>query len=381
MKRYLLYNWCRLVFLAGLLVACTEDVLQISVDDEKTGHVVLSYSVGGSYLPTRTQTVESEAGQDSRNENWVAELDLFVFRNDGSFYKHIPFPKVNYSVPQNDNYYELDTGLKAEEIHTGDQMYLVANASEVVGDITSLEDLKAAKLAGLQCHSKQEVFVMDGAVVVTADMWSDNNLHVQMDLARASAKVRLSFKSTVDWNQVSYRFCHYAATSSVIDLGDEEDAFLATVPLSNYPDGSAEYPSSYEGLESASPIEEQGKKCLVLYSYANNWYAGDGEDDHLNTGAPIDEKKETFILLKAPYEGKQYYYEIPVNYRLPEDNDAINPDESYKELYRLRRNYIYDITVNIDIPGGSETEPVVLPTLYYSVVKWNEEEIVVPPFM
>lgn len=381
MEQHTKYGWFCLIFLFGWLVACTEDASRPFMNDEEAGHVIICYTVSGNSVDTRAQTVTSEPGIGSRNENWVNELDLFIFRSDGTFYKHVPLPDLLYDDQQNNNYHEWATGLSAEEIHNGDRIYLIANASTTVSAIQTLDGLKAATLTGLECQEKQDYFVMDGNATVAAAMWSDNNLVVPIDLARAAAKVRLSFAGSVDWSQVSYRFCHYASTSSLIDLGDDEDDYLVTLSLENYPAGSAEYPSSYDGLEPASPITEQDKECLVLYSYANSWYAGDGEDDHLNTGAPIDEKRETFILLKAPYDNVLYYYEVPVNYRLPEDNDSIVPDESYKELYRLRRNYIYDITVRIDRPGGTETEPVKLPTLYYSVVKWNEKEIVVPPFM
>ena len=381
MEQHTKYGWFCLIFLFGWLVACTEDASRPFMNDEEAGHVIICYTVSGNSVDTRAQTMTSEPGIGSRNENLVKELDLFIFRRDGTFYKHVPLPDLPYDDQQNNNYHEWATGLSAEEIHNGDRIYLIANASTTVSAIQTLDGLKAATLTGLECQEKQDYFVMDGNATVAAAMWSDNNLVVPIDLARAAAKVRLSFAGSVDWSQVSYRFCHYASTSSLIDLGDDEDDYLATLSLENYPAGSAEYPSSYDGLELASPITEQDKECLVLYSYANSWYAGDGKDDHLNTGAPIDEKRETFILLKAPYGNVLYYYEVPVNYRLPEDNDSIVPDESYKELYRLRRNYIYDITVRIDRPGGTETEPVNLPTLYYSVVKWNEKEIVVPPFM
>ena len=53
--------------------------------------------------------------------------------------------------------------------------------------------------------------------------------------------------------------------------------------------------------------------------------------------------------------------------------------ESYRHLYQLQRNYIYDITVTIDREGGTETKPVT-PRLYYQVIPFDEETIDIPAF-
>ena len=61
---------------------------------------------------------------------------------------------------------------------------------------------------------------------------------------------------------------------------------------------------------------------------------------------------------------------MPVNKRLYEKNDAAKIDWSqYEPLYRLDRNYIYDVTAKVDREGGSDPEnpaelkvlPTVLP--------------------
>lgn len=72
---------------------------------------------------------------------------------------------------------------------------------------------------------------------------------------------------------------------------------------------------------------------------------------------PIDVNKQTYILLKAKYNGTDYFYKVPVNKRLYESNDAATTDWSqYEPLYRLDRNYIYDVTAKVDREGGSDPD-------------------------
>ena len=58
---------------------------------------------------------------------------------------------------------------------------------------------------------------------------------------------------------------------------------------------------------------------------------------------------------------KDYFYKVPVNKRLYEDNDEATADgkpnwANYEPLYRLDRNTIYDVTAKVDREGGSDPE-------------------------
>ena len=112
------------------------------------------------------------------------------------------------------------------------------------------------------------------------------------------------------------------------------------------------------------PAVTQDNKA-VFYSYANSWI-----DKNKNPYAeePIDVSKQTYILLKAKYNGKDYFYKVPVNKRLYESNDAATTDwTKYEPLYRLDRNTIYDVTAKVDREGGdtpeNPAELKVLPTV------------------
>lgn len=383
-----------LLVVTGLFAACTEDVsFSSSIEDESKGCIVLSYAVGGSDVLTRTP----EPGWEDWNENLITRLDLFVFDANGKSKGHYGEPIGNVQAPQENNddsdarTWEIPlSAFPNENIQAADVVYLIANAPESIAEgVDDLTDLQGKTIEGLSCNKKQDKFVMDGNITVTGNMISDiNNINIGViPLKRAAAKIRIKFSSSTDWNEVSYRFYHYVPTANLLDLGwDAEDAYLADLqqPLPLYPIETA----SMEKVNTASTEEDynyyaEGKQ-LVFYSYANNWFKPFDDEDTkeenqvVDEKEPIDESKQTYILLYAPYEGEHYYYKVPVNYRLPDYNDDILIEpEKYRHLYRLQRNYIYDITVNIDRPGGTVLDPGELANLTYEVNPWNRQDITV----
>ena len=374
MNRYITYYIISLFAVLGLFASCAEEnALPASSQEEEEGHVVLSYTVSGSSIVSTRVEESKEEGNKGRNENLVKDLDLFIFRNVTIITNQPLYFTPEKNDQQTGDYTPLETGLAPDDFQNGDQVYLVANCHDVVSDVTTLEGLKAKTVSGLICYKKQDQFVMDGMVTVDAKMWTDKDLHIQIDLKRAAAKVRLHFASNTGWNQVFYRFCHYANTATVLEQEEtEEYTYVNSLAL-------MDYTTEGEELAKAVPIEENGMQCLVLYTYPNNWHDGNPDDDKLNVEPPINDGRETRILLKAPYNEELYYYDIPVNFRLPEENDDINIKEDYKDLYRIQRNHIYDITVTIDREGGTVSKPVT-PKLYYQVLSFDEETIDIPEF-
>lgn len=383
MKTNLTYYLVSLLTVIGMLTACTEDsTLPLSSQEKKEGRVILSYTVDGSSIVATRAPEEDEAGNQGRNENLVKELDLFIFPADNSTPIHVSATDAeytDYNDPQDKTTYKAwDTGLSPDDIQDGDQVYLLANCHNAVSNVTTLDQLKAATVTGLVCYDKQDQFVMDGKVTVDETMRNDKDLHIQINLKRAAAKVRLHFASNTEWTQVSYRFYHYANTATVLEQEEtEEYAYVNNLVL-------ADYPTEENQLTPATAITENGTQCLVLYTYPNNWYSGNGnpEDDHLNVAPPINSDRETRILLRAPFDGKLYYYDIPVNFRLPSNNDATEIKfEDYKDLYRIQRNHIYDITVTIDRAGGITEGEATTPQLYYKVAPYDDTwDIDVPAF-
>ena len=225
------------------------------------------------------------------------------------------------------------------------------------GNINNLNDLKEATInqaTTFQHNQKQPAFVMD-AKMLEREV-TTGKIHLKFQLKRALAKIRLNVQddkgNAVAPTAYACQLIHYAANGSILAEGTSTNNSLNT-------DAAA-------SSKVTVPAVTQDNKA-VFYSYANSWI-----DKNKNPYAeePIDVSKQTYILLKAKYNGKDYFYKVPVNKRLYESNDAATIDwTKYEPLYRLDRNTIYDVTAKVDREGGSDPEhpaelkvlPTVLP--------------------
>ena len=324
--------------------------------------VVLEYKVGGSATETRAAVTRAEVedGSENLNENKINRLDLFVFDATGKLVKSLPLTDASVQGSPTTEYKhkKLESKqLKRSEI-TGNTLYLVANLDNISG-ITTLDGLKAAtinKAATFNPKAKQTSFVMDAKMEETKQI-VNGTIHIQFQLKRALAKIRLNVQddkgNTVAPTEYACQLIHYAADGSILAEGTSTNNSLNT-------DAAA-------SSKVTVPVVTQNNKA-VFYSYANSWIDKTNKDPKAEE--PIDVTKQTYILLKAKYNGKDYFYKVPVNKRLFEDNDAATTDwAKFEPLYRLDRNTIYDVTAKVDREGGSNPEhpaelkvlPTVLP--------------------
>lgn len=320
--------------------------------------VVLEYKVGGSATETRAAVTraETEVGSKDLNENKIDRLDLFVFNAAGTRVKRLPLTDVQDSPTTAYQEKKLESEqLKRSEI-TGNTLYLVANLDNI-SEITTLDGLKAAtinKAATFNYNAEQTSFVMDAKMEETKI--ENGMIHIKFNLKRALAKIRLNVQddkgNTVDPTKYACQLIHYAADGTILAEGTSTKNALNT-------DAAA-------SSKVIAPDVTQDNKA-VFYSYANSWI--DTSKDP-KVEEPIDVSKQTYILLKATYNGKDYFYKVPVNKRLYESNDAATIDwTKYEPLYRLDHNTIYDVTAKVDREGGSDPEhpaelkvlPTVLP--------------------
>jgi len=310
--------------------------------------VVLEYKVGGSATETRAAVTRAavEDGSEDLNENLINRLDLFVFDAAGKLVKSLPLTDASVQGSPTTEYkhkkLESDQ-LKRSEI-TGNTLYLVANLENISG-ITTLNQLKAAtinKAATFNPKAKQTSFVMDAKMEETKQI-ENGMIHIQFQLKRALAKIRLNVKDdkgkTVAPTEYACQLIHYAADGAILAEGTSTSNELNTEVAAS--------------SKVTVPAVTQDNKA-VFYSYANSWI---DKKKKPYEEEPIDVSKQTYILLKAKYNGKDYFYKVPVNKRLYEDNDAATIDwAKYEPLYRLDRNTIYDVTAKVDREGGDTPE-------------------------
>lgn len=326
--------------------------------------VVLEYKVGGSATETRaavTRAETTEVGNEDLNENKINRLDLFVFDATGKLVKSLPLTDASVQGSPTTEYkhkkLESDQ-LKRSEI-TGNTLYLVANLDNISG-ITTLDELKAAtinKAATFNPKAKQTSFVMDAKMEETKQI-VNGTIHIQFQLKRALAKIRLNVQddkgNTVAPTEYACQLIHYAADGSILADGNITDNALNK-------DAAA-------SSKVTVPVVTQNNKA-VFYSYANSWI---DKDKKPYEEEPIDVSKQTYILLKAKFNNKDYFYKVPVNKRLFEGNDATTTDwANYEPLYRLDRNTIYDVTAKVDREGGSDPEHPAELNVLPTVLPWE----------
>lgn len=348
------FAMCAIALLGLANTSCMSDDIESTAACDYS--VVLDYKVGGSATETRAAVTRAEeVGNGNLNENLINRLDLFVFNGTtGNRVTSLTLTDASVQGSPTTEYKHKkleSTQLKRSDI-TGNTLYLVANLDNISG-ITTLDGLKAAtinKAKSFNHNAEQTSFVMDAKMESKDTV--NGMIHIKFQLKRALAKIRLNVTdasgNTVDPTKYACQLVNYAADGSIIEEGTCDDNKLTKAAAVATPD-----------------LKVDGK--AVFYSYANSWI--DTSKDP-KAEEPIDVSKQTYILLKAQFNNKDYFYKVPVNKRLYESNDAATTDwTKYEPLYRLDRNTIYDVTAKVDREGGSDPEnpaelkvlPTVLP--------------------
>ena len=356
--------------LAGMLclscISCSDETApQQAVPDNSKGQVKILYKIAGSSL-SRAETTPEPGWSGDWHENLITRIDLFVFTADGDLYKHIEVTGNPLVDKTEDTYTTLETDeLTYEEVIEADYTYyMVANCPQLA-DIEetgyTFSDLESAMITpALDFDATQESFVMDGIGKRSGDKL---NITLSFDLARAATKICLAVvdeEGTDITNECKYRFFNYVSTGTSVMAESEK-----------YGEGTNQSRTSMTETDedSFTPLrydkKDENIHQVVFYSYPNDWFDTDklsGEKDNwviadYATEDPIT-GNQTYILLTAPYDedGKSYYYKIPVNFATYKNNDKVSFTdaelEEIRDLYRMKRNHIYDITAKIDRRGG-----------------------------
>lgn len=354
------FAMCAIALLGLANTSCMSDDIESTAACNYS--VVLEYKVGGSATETRAAVTRAavEDGSEDLNENKIERLDLFVFKPDGSRVKQVTFNSADVKGSPTTEYKHKE--LTSKELTRSDiddnVLYLVANLDNW-GNINNLNDLKIATInqaTTFQHNQKQSAFVMD-AKMLEREV-TTGKIHLKFQLKRALAKIRLNVQddkgNAVAPTAYACQLMHYAADGAILAEGTSTNNSLNT-------DAAA-------SSKVTVPAVTQDNKA-VFYSYANSWI-----DKTKNPYAeePIDVSKQTYILLKAKYNGKDYFYKVPVNKRLYESNDAATTDwTKYEPLYRLDRNTIYDVTAKVDREGGDTPENPAELNVLPTVLPWE----------
>lgn len=351
------FAMCAIALLGLANTSCMSDDIESTPSCDFK--VVLDYKVGSSTTETRAAlTRADEVGKAELNENQINRLDLFIFKKDGSCVKQVTFDGADVQGSPTTEYKQKELTELTRSNIDGNDLYLVANLSKW-GNINSLKDLKTATInqAAFQHNQKQDAFVMD-AKMLEREV-AAGKIHLKFQLKRALAKIRLKVKDAssnpVDPTEYACQLVNYAADGSIIEEGTCADNKLTKAAAVATPD-----------------LKVDGK--AVFYSYANSWI---NKNKDPKAEEPINVSKQTYILLKAKFNNQDYFYKVPVNKRLYEDNDEATADgkpnwANYEPLYRLDRNTIYDVTAKVDREGGGTIENPAELKVEPTVMPWDD---------
>ena len=334
------------------------------------GTLRIAYRVAGNSVQTRT--TEAEAGVDALNENTVTRLDFFAFKSDGSLL--CPVISFTQGTLYSATYAPLtisedQLSLEAVQGNTGGSYYLVANCPSVA-NITTLSDLQATLTNGTgnpalitTDGTAPTAFIMDAK---TTPAISGKDITLSFDLRRAAAKIRIRFAETSEGTPTHCKLFQQAASTHI--LAEAETYDNSATDWADFREITDNFPLRDNSID--------GQDGYVFYSYPNDWFNNtlytqqpngtytmkEDAETGLHNGEPIVTAKQTYLLLRATYEGTEYYYKIPVNRRLPDfsDNPTFTEDEyeQIHDLYRLKRNHLYDVAVTISGPGGTMDDPI-----------------------
>ena len=309
---------------------------------------------------TRADATEAAWTDAVWNENGIATLSVYIYskqeeESDGYALK---YSATTTSVKDGDKwklYYSGGTTLKPDDISATDSVFLIANYTVAETEPT-IEDLWKDTFALGKTRGPQSSIVMSTrGIVDSLKSVSGDSLILGMTLERAIAKIalRIYYKRVGDesyrqldscvyddGDSILFKLCNYATTGAVIDTPD-------SVSLHS----EADY-----ALSDTMYADEGGGDARAVFYVCPNCWLDTSKVSSMNTEEPIFEERQTHLMMKIKDTGHgqkyEYEYEIPVNYLLPEDNDAQEPDASYVDLYNIYRNHVYNVSIYVEEEDG-----------------------------
>ena len=313
---------------------------------------------------------------DTDVESFVNHLDVFIFDVNGAE----PGAEVYYERYQVNNAASLVLNAKRSTFAAGQKyyVYLLANSNLSKSDFEAVEsynDLIDKKqedynlhLTGLTIDGAPSYFLMDAVafqggsspVVLNNGVSSDNTV-LDAVLRRAAAKVVINIKAS---EKVEFK-------AFTIEDGSEGGLYyLRNMPYDTYllAEARAEediYTAKVRNTKKSNnayfswnPTQDSKNVSLVTYVYPNNW----ADQSSL--------ERETCVVMNLPLtytDGELVKDYANCWYKIPMTDEQM-----------FKRNNYYEVNIDLNRPGAiSESTPVDLEDVYYSVIDWTEHNVYV----
>ena len=335
-------------------------------------------------LDISSSATKADFKEDNPTESFVSHIDVLVFDDvagtPGSV-KHYDRYVVN-----NASSLTLDARRSSFTAGSGYHVYLVANSNFSVEDFADVEvydDFVGMKQTDQNLHltglanvaGAPKYFLMDAKatdsvsgsntlVVLNNGNASDNTV-LHATLRRAAAKVVVNIKAGDD-----VKFADFDESPDGHLISDGGLYYIRNLPIQAFLLAEARADEtidsdvvevkntdkSEDGHFTWNPENDNTTASLVTYVYPNSW-----TNDIIS--------RETCAVVN-----------LPLIYT-PEGGTAVEHHNSWYKIHMtgekvFRRNSYYEVNVTVNRPGAiSETIPVVLEDVYYSVEDWDNIDI------
>ena len=352
----------------GLLTACSSDLdsghhEEIPFDSRA---IELSYELPVDKV-VQTRTTESDTAQ----ENDIQALQAFVFDEDQKLIRQF---RVGDGLQTLDKS-KLRLFIAEAEVSKYEsralQLVLIANYN-VDLEATTLLKLQEELLNSNFNEDNPSVFVMTGSLELNQIRWGEGNpvLEVQdrLKLIRVASKFQFQISDIDVYDETNNTKVHYELVGSPSIRFINYSTFSSLLPTSSMSEFTL---SSTEYIEM---VNSDAGYVLpqAYYSYESDWSAAKG----------YDVNREAHLMLKLVFKAKnssgvygdekEYFYQIPINYRFP---TAGMSKEEIASLHKIQRNHLYRIVSSIHQLGSEdEGEPFNLSS-EISVAPWVNHDI------
>lgn len=383
------------------IIACCTAVLFFAACDKECnipgGSVVgdgnsIILDLSSETLPVSRAANTAATGAEVR----VDHIDVLIFDGNGDKKHH---ERVGGSETGNGTIV-LSAKRSSFDVNAKYEVHLIANSTADAA-VFAADDFDMDKLKGLGQTDRDihmtgypgldnvpQAFLMDGIAhlegdaatqVVLNDGDKSNDTKLEVTLRRAAAKLVIKIKKGTDVvfnNAVGTRAGYYLRNmpySTSVLTGVNADAALRTPDLTD--NDYFKWTQDADDPENPNPDRPYTLITVTAYAYAHSWE---------NESAL---EKETRLIVNIPMKTirrNQSGEFLNENNEVVDSREEAAFDEHDNSYYQipvcegsaLARNTCYEVSLTINVPGGTDpSKPVVLEPVSYEVRNWDEKTI------
>lgn len=157
-----------------------------------------------------------------------------------------------------------------------------------------------------------------------------------------------------------YKVQNYTNGYTLFNIGDVDKS--TTTEIKNKADVSYTNTGFTDLSTHPQGLKDAENNSFAFYFYPNYWF-DKNKATNMAKEEPIIYGRQTHVLVKANYEDKDYFYKIPINYRLPKYSDAHQSQDHFNSK-------IDEMCVEINKGEGNYDESELVNSFYNYVYSY-----------